>query len=103
MIALIEDVHWADDAVLALIESLASRTGGALVLVCTARPELWELRPNWGAGLRDATIIDLPPLSDIEGRSLLEGLLTGRPPDDVVHQITARAGGNPFFTGECSG
>ena len=45
-------------------------------------------------------MIDLPPLSDSEGRSLLEGLLGGQPPDDVVDQITARAGGNPFFTGE---
>ena len=45
-------------------------------------------------------MVDLPPLSDSEGRSLLEGLLGGQPPDDVVDQITARAGGNPFFTGE---
>jgi class 3 adenylate cyclase/tetratricopeptide (TPR) repeat protein len=100
VVALIEDIHWADDAVFGLIESLSARTGGALVLLCTARPQLWELRPSWGAGVRDATVIDLPPLSDSEGRSLLEGLLAGRPPDDVVEQITARAGGNPFFTGE---
>ena len=100
VVALIEDIHWADDPVFELIESLSARTGGALVLLCTARPQLWELRPSWGAGVRDATVIDLPPLSDSEGRSLLEGLLGGEPPDDVVDQITARAGGNPFFTGE---
>jgi class 3 adenylate cyclase/tetratricopeptide (TPR) repeat protein len=100
VIALIEDVHWADEAVLELIESLSARTAGALVLLCTARPQLWELRPSWGTGVRDATVVDLPPLSDAEGRSLLEGLLAGPPPDEVVDQITARAGGNPFFTGE---
>ena len=100
VVALIEDIHWADDAVFELIESLSTRTTGALVLLCTARPQLWELRPSWGAGVRDATVIDLPPLSDSEGRSLLQGLLGGEPPDDVVDQITARAGGNPFFTGE---
>jgi class 3 adenylate cyclase/tetratricopeptide (TPR) repeat protein len=100
VLALIEDIHWADDAVFALIEWLSARTGGALVFLCTARPQLWEVRPGWGAGVRDATVIELPPLSDLEGRSLLEGLLAGEPPDDVVEQITARAGGNPFFTGE---
>ena len=100
VVALIEDIHWADDPVFELIESLSARTVGALVLLCTARPQLWELRPSWGAGVRDATVIDLPPLSDSEGRSLLEGLLGGEPPVDVVDQITARAGGNPFFTGE---
>jgi tetratricopeptide (TPR) repeat protein len=100
VVALIEDIHWADDPVFELIESLSTRTSGALVLLCTARPQLWELRPSWGAGVRDATVVDLPPLSDSEGRSLLEGLLAGHAPDDVVDQITARAGGNPFFTGE---
>jgi class 3 adenylate cyclase/tetratricopeptide (TPR) repeat protein len=100
VVALIEDIHWADDAVFELIESLSARTAGPMVLLCTARPQLWELRPSWGAGLRDATVIDLPPLSDSEGRSLLEGLLAGQAPDEVVDQITARAGGNPFFTGE---
>jgi class 3 adenylate cyclase/tetratricopeptide (TPR) repeat protein len=100
VVALIEDIHWADDPVFELIESLSTRTSGALILLCTARPQLWEVRPSWGAGVRDATVIDLPPLSESEGRSVIEGLLGGRPPDDVVDQITARAGGNPFFTGE---
>lgn len=100
VVALIEDIHWADEAVLELVESLSARTGGSLVLLCTARPQLWEQRPSWGAGVRDATVIDLPPLSDSEGRSVIEGLLGGGPPDDVVEQITARSGGNPFFTGE---
>jgi class 3 adenylate cyclase/tetratricopeptide (TPR) repeat protein len=99
-LALIEDVHWADDAVLELIESLSARVGGPLLLLCTARPELRELRPGWGSGVLDATMIALPPLSASEGRSLCEGLLGGPPPNDVVDQITARAGGNPFFTGE---
>jgi class 3 adenylate cyclase/tetratricopeptide (TPR) repeat protein len=100
VVALIEDIHWADDAVFALIEWLSARTAGALVLLCTARPQLWDVRAGWGSGVRDATVIELPPLSDLEGRSLLEGLLAGEIPDDVVEQITARAGGNPFFTGE---
>jgi class 3 adenylate cyclase/tetratricopeptide (TPR) repeat protein len=100
VVALVEDIHWGDDVVLELVESLSARTGGALVLLCTARPQLRELRPSWGAGVRDATVIDLSPLSDSEGRSVIEGLLGGRPPDAVVDQITARADGNPFFMGE---
>jgi class 3 adenylate cyclase/predicted ATPase len=100
VVALIEDIHWADDAILELIESLSGRVAGPLILLCTARPQLWELRASWGAGLQDATVIALPPLSDADGRSVIEGLLGGSPPDDVVDQITTRADGNPFFTGE---
>ena len=34
-----------------------------LLLLCTARPELFERQPGWGGGKRNATTISLSPLS----------------------------------------
>ena len=46
-----EDLHWADDALLDFVEHLVEFSVGVPVLVvCTARPELIERRPAWGAG-----------------------------------------------------
>ena len=60
-----EDLHWADEALLAFLEHLAEWAEGVpLLLLCTARPELYERHPGWAAGIRNATTINLPPLSD---------------------------------------
>ena len=46
-----EDIHWADDALLDFIDLLADRAGAVpLLIVCTARPELFERRQHWGGG-----------------------------------------------------
>ena len=59
-----EDLHWADDAMLAFLEHLADRAEGVpLLIVGTARPELYEQHPDFGDGLRNATAINLAPLS----------------------------------------
>ena len=55
-----EDLHWADDAMLAFLEHLADRAEGVpLLVVGTARPELFERHPDYAAGLRNATPINL--------------------------------------------
>ncbi|TML75557.1 MAG: hypothetical protein E6G12_08970, partial [Actinobacteria bacterium] len=47
-----EDIHWADSALLDLIELLAARLHDLPVLLLTlARPELLDARPTWGGGL----------------------------------------------------
>ena len=45
-----EDLHWADEALLTFIEHLADWVAGVpLLLLCTARPELYERHPAFGA------------------------------------------------------
>ena len=45
-----EDLHWADAALLAFLEHLAEWAEGVpLLVLCTARPELYEQHPGWAA------------------------------------------------------
>src|SRR2546425_6993559 len=71
-----EDLHWADQALLSFLEHLADWPEGVpLLVLCTARPELQEQHPAWAAGLRNATTINLAPLSEEETARLIASLL----------------------------
>ena len=55
LVLAIEDIHWADEGMLDLIEYLARWVRGPVLIVCLARDELLERRPGWGGGRRNAT------------------------------------------------
>jgi class 3 adenylate cyclase/tetratricopeptide (TPR) repeat protein len=102
----IEDIHWADEGMLDLIEYLARWIRGPALIVCLARDELLDRRPGWGGGRRNATTIALEPLSEIETRELVAALLpngngaSGNGQTDMVPQVAERAAGNPLFVEE---
>ncbi|MBI2201188.1 MAG: tetratricopeptide repeat protein [Armatimonadetes bacterium] len=102
LVLLIEDLHWAEDSLLELIERLPAKTFEVPVLIlCLARPDLLERRPTWGTRLRDYTAISLEPLSAAAGERLIGGLVTDSAlPDDVRRTVLTRADGNPFFMEE---
>ncbi len=97
-----EDLHWADPAMLAFIEHLADWSEEVpMLIIGTARPELFERHPNWGAGLRNATTMNLAPLSEGETSRLIGGLLGQAVlPVEVQAPILERAGGNPLYAEE---
>ena len=60
-----EDLHWADESMLAVLEHLVEHAHGvALLVVVTTRPELFERYPNYTSGLRNSIRINLTPLSE---------------------------------------
>ena len=62
-ILLFEDLHWADDALLDFVEYLVDwARDRPIFIVTTARPELLERRPTWGAAKRSFTSLFLEPL-----------------------------------------
>jgi class 3 adenylate cyclase len=97
-----EDLHWADDALLAFLEYLAEWAEGVpLLVLCTARPELYERHPGWAGGIRNATTINLPPLSDQETAELVSFLITTTVLSPELEQsVLERAGGNPLYAEE---
>jgi class 3 adenylate cyclase/tetratricopeptide (TPR) repeat protein len=97
-----EDLHWADDALLSFLQHLADWAHGIpLVLLCTARPELYERHPTWAAGLRNATTISLAPLSDEETARLIASLLERAVlAVETQRTLLERAEGNPLYAEE---
>jgi class 3 adenylate cyclase len=101
VIVVIEDIHWADPALLDLLEEMADKVLGPVLFVCPARPELTDRRPGWGGGRRNHSDIALEPLSPEESDHLVRLLLTVADlPSSVHDQILERAEGNPFFLEE---
>ncbi len=100
LVVVFEDLHWASDSLLDLVEHVTHpRTAAPLVMVALARPELIDRRPEWGGGRKNFTAIGLEPLSDDETRDLV-ALMTEGVPGAMAERIVERAGGNPFFAGE---
>jgi class 3 adenylate cyclase len=93
-----EDIHWAEPAMLDLIEYLtASVRDAALMLLCLARQDLLEQRPDWAAGDGVATTFILDRLSDTSANELIEELRPQGIGEKVRNEIVARAEGNPLF------
>ena len=97
-----EDVHWAEEPLLDLVEHLADRIDDAPVLiVCLARPELLDARPGWGGGRRRSITIELAPLPDSETAELVDALIDGLAlPDGLRGVLLEKTEGNPLFVEE---
>jgi class 3 adenylate cyclase/tetratricopeptide (TPR) repeat protein len=92
LVVLVDDIHWAEPALLDLLGGLPGRIGDAPVIVlCLARPELLEARPDWPVTVR------LEPLDAAEVDALLDQLDA---PASVRVRIALSAGGNPLHAEE---
>jgi len=105
LVLVLEDLHWADDALLDFLEELLEPPSGRaapvpLLVVVTARPELLQRRPGW-SGARPGIVAELAPLSEADTGRLLEALLSHhRLPESVGPALLAATGGNPLFAEE---
>jgi class 3 adenylate cyclase/tetratricopeptide (TPR) repeat protein len=93
-----DDLQWADETLLDLIEYLVGwMVDTPLLIVCLARPELLERRPTWLV-VPESITIRLEPLSQQESEELLD-VLRGKTEasPDVLAAIAAAAEGNPLF------
>ncbi|TME63981.1 MAG: hypothetical protein E6I59_07500 [Chloroflexi bacterium] len=99
-IVVFEDLHWASESLLDLVEHLMHlRTQASFLIIVLSRPELLDRRPMWGGGRRNFTSLALEPLSDAQTRELVERLTTtdGGLQETIRERIVQRSGGNPFF------
>ena len=102
LVVVFDDVHWAEPTFLDLVEHIALYSRDVpILLICIARPELLDTRPDWGGGKLNATSILLEPLSDEESRQLISNLLDRAPlPSDAESRIAEAVEGNALFAEE---
>ena len=101
VVLVLDDVHWAEPALLDLVEHVAERADAPLLLLCMARPELLDARPGWGERAASAEAVRLAPLAPADADALVGALLGGTPlPADARERVTSAAGGNPLFLEE---
>src|SRR3989440_609633 len=75
LILVFEDIHWAEEPLLELIDHLAQWVRERpLVLLCLSRPELLDVRPGWGGGRVRSTSIELEPLGRVFAANALAQL-----------------------------
>ncbi len=105
LILVLDDLQWAEGALLDLVERLAGWLRDTPVLLCClARPELLEIRPGWGGGMVNATTLLLEPLSAEESAALLDNVLDGvEGAEDVRKRLVENAEGNPLYLEELVG
>jgi class 3 adenylate cyclase/tetratricopeptide (TPR) repeat protein len=98
VVLLVEDLHWADDQLLAILEAIFGRTNGPFLLLVTARPEFAETHPAFAAGREGFTSLSLKPLLERHEIQLMASLLgTDAVPSELQDVLLDRAEGNPFF------
>jgi class 3 adenylate cyclase/tetratricopeptide (TPR) repeat protein len=96
LIAVFDDIHWAESTLLDLLEYVVSFAAGVpLLVLCTARPDLFETRPSWSNPRPNSTLVSLEPLPVEESETLVDEL------QEVDARMRARiveaAEGNPLF------
>ncbi len=97
-----EDMHWADQKMLRLVEMLGSLGPGVpLLIIATARPELRERRPDWTSAVTGAVSMSLGPMPDEHIGTLYE-LMFGQAvfPEESIKPLVELAGGNPLYAHE---
>jgi class 3 adenylate cyclase/tetratricopeptide (TPR) repeat protein len=95
LLVFIDDVHWAEEAFLDLLDHVVGSAKAPIVIFCAARPEFAEQRPAWREG---RLAVELKPLSDEASLQVIEHMLgwSGLP-DQMRQRIVRAAEGNPLF------
>jgi predicted ATPase len=92
LIVVVEDLHWAEQTYLELLDDLTHQAIGQILFLCLARPDLFERRPDWPS----ADVLELDPLSTADIESLVAHRAGGFGPE-IGPRIVDIADGNPLF------
>jgi class 3 adenylate cyclase/tetratricopeptide (TPR) repeat protein len=99
-VVVIDDLQWAEPVFVDLVEHVADLSRDASIfLLCIARTELLDARPDWGGGKLNATSLLLEPLGADECAELM-GRLGAHVDDSLRDRITIASAGNPLYVEE---
>jgi class 3 adenylate cyclase/tetratricopeptide (TPR) repeat protein len=100
LVLIFEDIHWAEEPLLELIEHLVTWVREApLLVISLARPELLDIRPGWGGGRVRATAIELERLGESDSEELIDALDDSLGPSER-EEVLAKTEGNPLYLEE---
>jgi class 3 adenylate cyclase/tetratricopeptide (TPR) repeat protein len=103
IVLVFEDLHLAEPALLDLVEQVVRDAKRVpLLVLCVARFDLLDERPDWGGGLGDSLNLYLEPMALEDATQLAREAGEGLD-DATAGRIAAHAGGNPFFVVETTG
>jgi class 3 adenylate cyclase/tetratricopeptide (TPR) repeat protein len=98
VVALFDDIHWAEPAFLELMENLLDTIEDAPVLMLgTARHDLLEARPTWSEGERARRLILKPLDAEAVGQVITNLLGSAGMPPSFVARVVESAEGNPLY------
>ena len=89
----VEDLHWAAEPLLELLDRMLDEVAGPLLLLATARPGGPSLRAGGDS-------VDLEPLSEQEAEEMLARVLGAPLLASARELVIGHAEGNPFFLEE---
>jgi class 3 adenylate cyclase/tetratricopeptide (TPR) repeat protein len=98
-VLVIEDLHWADDAMVAFLLHVAEHSRELpLFVLTTMRPEVQDRHPTWleQAAERGSQVLMLTSLSDRDITTLVAASLEGARPE-LLAIVLERAGGSPLY------
>ncbi len=102
LMLLLEDLHWADESSLFVMDYISRNIGDHGVLtVCTRRPEEGEAAERTVKGLDEDGLITLMKLQKLTAddlKLLVDELYTPNDfPEDLIERLSKECQGNPFF------
>jgi DNA-binding SARP family transcriptional activator len=93
----LDDIHWAEPTLLDLVEYLGEWAEGPILVVCLARGDLLDARPDWGGPTSTGFLVKLEPLPEEALGVFLEQLAGSQVDPQVQERIIEQSGGNPLF------
>ena len=98
LVVVLDDLHWADSLLLDLVEYVVTfSVGRPILLLCAARPDLFDSRPGWSTSSANAQLLRLAPLTEAQTEALMAGLETDALDPDTRRRIMDAAAGVPLF------
>jgi serine/threonine protein kinase/ATP/maltotriose-dependent transcriptional regulator MalT len=107
LLVILEDIHWADDASLAVLRDAAHQLQSDRIYLVATLDDTYSDRPSDVANtiaILDRTPgsrrIHLPPLTRPEVADFLTQIVHEQPQDWIIAEIFALTNGNPFYVRE---
>jgi class 3 adenylate cyclase/tetratricopeptide (TPR) repeat protein len=100
VVVVLSDLHWADDLVLELVDTLLDRLASRRFVVLATARQVIEERWHPPHGRHNLVVLTLDPLSAESAALLLEELAGPELGPELCAALLDRSGGNPFFLEE---